>query len=409
MKPKKIALLWAEPSLGLYGNRSFDALFKGFGHNSGNLAFVYAIGHQLVGNITYLPWASRKERLASFDVIVVPCANQLGKQTDLGALGELWASFEKPIVAIGLGAQAKTFEDDIEITDGTLSWARTVAARAPGGASNIWARGPYTARQLERLGIPDAVVGGCPTHFINEAPDLGRRIARAWKAHPVPRGITVAAGHQSWAELRTIEQQLIGLMQDMLHDGQFVTQSAQDMIRISRGEFDEIQPDVLKRIRNHVAPHLSDDEFRSWCRRYARTYYDIPAWMESLRRHDLTIGPRYHGTALALQAERMGVCVTFDSRTEEMCAQTGVPFLRAKDLADKPLTRATLKNLIAFDPEAYDAQRAERAGAYVAFLEANGLEAKDYLKKIAAGPARPAPTPPTGDAPRPSSAGGSAP
>jgi polysaccharide pyruvyl transferase WcaK-like protein len=131
--------------------------------------------------------------------------------------------------------------------------------------------------------------------------------------------------------------------------------------------------------------------------------------MESLRRHDLTIGPRYHGTALALQAERMGVCVTFDSRTEEMCAQTGVPFLRAKDLADKPLTRATLKNLIAFDPEAYDAQRAERAGAYVAFLEANGLEAKDYLKKIAAGPARPAPTPPTGDAPRPSSAGGSAP
>jgi hypothetical protein len=408
MKPKKIALLWAEPSLGLYGNRSFDALFKGFGHNSGNLAFVYAIGHQLVGNITYLPWGSRKERLASFDVIVVPCANQLGKQTDLGTLGELWASFEKPIVAIGLGAQAKTFEDDIEITDGTLSWARTVAARAPGGASNIWARGPYTVRQLERLGIPNAVVGGCPTHFINQAPDLGRRIARAWKAHPVPRGITVAAGHQSWAELRTIEQQLIGLMQDMVHEGQFVTQSAQDMIRISRGEFDEIQPDVLKRIRNHVAPHLSDDEFRSWCRRYARTYYDIPAWMESLRRHDLTIGPRYHGTALALQAERMGVCVTFDSRTEEMCGQTGVPFLRAKDLADKPLTRATLKNLIAFDPEAYDAQRAERAGAYVAFLEANGLEAKDYLKKIAAGPARPAATPPAGDAPQPSPAGGSA-
>ena len=120
-----------------------------------------------------------------------------------------------------------------------------------------------------------------------------------------------------------------------------------------------------------------------WCRRYARAYDDIPAWMESLRRCDLTIGPRYQGTALALQAKRIGVCVAFDSRTEEMCGQTRVPFLRAKDLADKPLTHATLKKLIAFDPDAYDAQRAERARAYVAFLEANGLEAKDGLKRIA--------------------------
>jgi polysaccharide pyruvyl transferase WcaK-like protein len=107
--------------------------------------------------------------------------------------------------------------------------------------------------------------------------------------------------------------------------------------------------------------------------------------MESLRRCDLTIGPRYHGVALALQAERMGATVTIDSRTEEMCVQTGVPFLRAQDLAGRTITRATLKQRIAFDPDAYDAQRAERAGAYVTFLESNGLEAQDILKRIAAG------------------------
>jgi hypothetical protein len=399
MKSKKIALLWAEPSLGLYGNRSFDALYKGFGHNSGNLAFVYAISHQLTGSISYVPWSTPKERLATYDVVVVPCANQLGKHTELGSLGDLWGSYDKPIVAIGLGAQAKSFEDDIEVTPGTLSWAKMLAAKAPGSASNIWTRGPYTTRQLDRLGIPNAVVGGCPTHFIHSATDLGRRIARAWKANPVPRAVTVAAGHQSWAEVRTIEQQLIGLMQDIVHDGQYVTQSAGDMVRISRNEFHDMDPDVLKRVRNHVAPHLSEDEFKSWCRRYARTYYDIPAWMESLRRHDLTIGPRYHGTAIALQAERMGVTVTIDSRTEEMCSQTGVPFLRAKDLADKAITRATLKKLIQFDPTAYDALRAERAGAYIAFLEANGLQPKDYLKKIADGPVRSAPKPAAADAP----------
>jgi len=390
MKQKKIALLWAEPSLGLYGNRTFDALYKGFGHNSGNLAFVYAISNQLNARISYVPWGSKKERLASFDMIVVPCANQLGKHTELGSLGELWASFDKPIVAIGLGAQAKSMDQDIEVSEGTLAWAKTLASKAPTSASNIWTRGPYTTAQLEKLGIPGAVVGGCPTHFINQNADLGRRIGRAWKSQPVPRAVTVAAGHQSWAEVRTIEQQLIGMMQDVIHDGQYVTQSAGDMIKISRGEFDDIEPDVLKRVRAHVAPHLSEDEFKTWCRRYARTYYDIPAWMESLRRHDLTIGPRYHGTAIALQAERMGVCVTIDSRTEEMCSQTGVPFLRASDLADKALTRATVKKMVQFDPVAYDQLRAERAAAYVAFLEANELTPNDYLKKIADGPPKPA-------------------
>jgi polysaccharide pyruvyl transferase WcaK-like protein len=107
--------------------------------------------------------------------------------------------------------------------------------------------------------------------------------------------------------------------------------------------------------------------------------------MQSLRRCDLTIGPRYHGVALALQAERMGATVTIDSRTEEMCVQTGVPFLRAHDLAGKTITRATLKQQIVFDPDDYDAQRAERAGAYVAFLEANGLQPADFLKRIAGG------------------------
>lgn len=87
--------------------------------------------------------------------------------------------------------------------------------------------------------------------------------------------------------------------------------------------------------------------------------------MERRRCCDRTIGPRYHGVALAILAEMMGVTVTADSRTEAMCGQTGVPFTRAGDLARETITRATLKQRIQFDPDAYGAQRAR---AYVAFL-----------------------------------------
>jgi hypothetical protein len=169
------------------------------------------------------------------------------------------------------------FDQDVEVSPGTLDWVRVMASRAPGSAANIWTRGPYTTRQLDKLGIAGTTVGGYPTHFINPAADLGQRIWRAWNAEPLPRAATVAAGHESWLHITTIEHQLIGLMQDVIHEGQYVVQSAEGMIRIARGEFDDIDPAERDAIRSYAAPHLSEDEFRVWWRRYVRAYYDIPA------------------------------------------------------------------------------------------------------------------------------------
>ena len=173
------------------------------------------------------------------------------------------------------------------------------------------------------------------------------------------------------------------MMMDPLCPGQYVVQSMSDMIKISRDEFDTIEPAILDQINQHIIPHYNLVEFKAWCRTYARSFYDVPSWMDSLRRHDLTIGPRYHGAALTMQAERMALSVTIDSRTEEMCVQTGIPYMRVEDLNDVPLTRASLKSMVKFDPIAYDALRSERARNYVTFLESNGVQPVDYLKKIA--------------------------
>lgn len=380
---KRIALLWAEASLGQYAIRPFPDLWRAVGENNGNLAFVHAIRSQIVGDVSVVPWSAPRDTLAAFDVLVVPCANQVGPHIELGSLAQHWREVGRPIVAIGLGAQANSFAEDVRVSEGTFDWLRVIDTQRTTAASNIWTRGPYSSAQLDRLGFPGAVTGNCPTHFINEAADLGQRVWRRWAATPAPRSIAVAAGYQHWERARMVEQQLVALMQDHLYPGVYIAQSAADMVRISLGGFDDIPPAEFEAIRAYVAPHLTPEEFTVWCRRYARSYYDIPAWMEVLSRHDLTIGPRYHGTALAIQSERMGVTVAIDSRTEEMCGQTGVPFLRVADLRDQPLTRSTLKAMIAFDPDAYDSQRAERAQAYLRFLEDNELQPADFLKRIA--------------------------
>ena len=381
----RVALLWQKDNLGLYSNSDFEFLYKGVGHNNGNLAFVYAIASHLADKVRFFPWHATPETLKkSADVIVIPCANQLGAHTDLGVIAKRLKAAELPIVAIGLGAQAKSTTDDIVLKEGTLDWVRTITSQKMSSYPNIYARGQYTFDQLAKLGITDSLVGGCPSFFTDQAPKLGRRIWANWSAKPMPRSISVAGGHQSWAQTRLVEHQLIAMMMDPLCPGQYVVQSMSDMIKISRGEFDTIEAKVLATIHAHTVPHYSDEEFRNWCGVYAKSFYDVPSWMDSLRRYDLTIGCRYHGVALALQAGRMGLTVTIDTRTAEMCENTGVPHIAVETLKE-PLSRGQLKSLIRFDPDAYDRLREERAQRYITFLENNKLKPSPFLFRIAEG------------------------
>lgn len=382
----RIGMLWARESAGLYSNAPFDELFSFVGHNTGNLAFVHAIAQHLPGEVGYYGWTTPPARLrAEVDLLVMPCANQLGRHTDLGALGRTLEAADVPVVAIGLGAQAGSTAKDVELTPGTAAWLQTLARLRPTDAPNISVRGPYTERQISRLGVDDVVVGGCPSLFINPRPDLGQRLQAS--AERMPRSLCVAAAHQSWTKCRSIEQQLVSMVSDSWYPGSYVPQSMADMVKISRDEFDTIAPEVLDQIRRFAAPHLSPEVFQDWCRQYARSFYDVPSWMDHLRRYDLTVGARYHGVALALQAERMGLTITVDSRTEELCQQTGVPYVSAEELTG-PVTRATLHDRVRrFDGTAYDERRAGKAATYVDFLVANGITPAPYLSDIARRPA----------------------
>ncbi|GAA5233036.1 polysaccharide pyruvyl transferase family protein [Verticiella sediminum] len=286
-----------------------------------------------------------------------------------------------PIVAIGLGAQADNYDHDIQLSEGTRRWVEVIAKSTK--TCNIYTRGPYTSDQIEKLGINGSVVtGGCPSYFINPEPKLGQRVAERWSQIEVPRSISVAAGHQAWLHTREIEHQLIALMMDPACPGQYVVQSMEEMVKISRGVFEGISDHNIKALRNHTVPHYSFDEFKSWCNNYARSFYDVPAWMDSLRRYDLTIGTRYHGIALALQAERMGLTITIDSRTRELCENTGVPHIAAGDIKGA-ITRSNLKRMIKFDSAKYDLHRSSAAARYRQFLMANGLQPAGYLSRMA--------------------------
>lgn len=361
--------------------RDAEYLFKQCGGNTGNFAFVYALAHQLGPQVALLPWWATGERIEdTCDLLVIACANQLGRHTDLGMLADNLEGANVPVLAVGLGAQASPNMPDIELTAGTKRWLDVIASRAPSSSPNIAVRGEYTLTQLERLGHKGrGVVVGCPSNFINPSPDLGSRIQQKARLHP--ERVAVPAGLHLWSHLRQLERALAALVVET--DGLYVAQSELDMLRLAFEEFDAIDPPVLEIMRDYTCPDLTLGDFKRWCRRYAVAFLDAGSWMSAMQKYDFVIGPRFHGVMLGIQAGTAGGVIAHDSRTIELCQTTMIPYCLAQDINPDQLT-THYRDILPFDGAKYDENRKARAAAYHSVLSSAGLKSTN-IENLARG------------------------
>jgi hypothetical protein len=367
----RIALI--APSLAVTDafSKNADHLFKLCGGNTGNFAFVFALHQLLSPNVDVVPWDASPETVKErCDIIIFACANQLGPHSDLGWLADRLAQMDRPIIAIGLGAQARDTSHSIELTEGTRRWLDVIAAHAPSSNPNIGVRGVYTLSQLERLGhgAKGAVVG-CPSNFINPSRTLGRSIAKNYSAGNIDR-VAVPAGLHLWPSLQRIEECLADLVETC--SGIYVVQSEIDMIRLARDEGDAVAPDDLEKIRAYVRPKLNTAEFVRWMHRYAVTFIDAASWSDAMRKFDFVVGPRFHGVMMGIQAGVPGAVIAHDSRTLELCDTIGVPARDHRELTDR-FAIQDLRSMFRFDGAAYDQQRAKLAQTLAGMLSNAGI------------------------------------
>lgn len=346
-----------------------EELYERVGHNTGNLAFHYAIRKQLGINSPSIPWGVSQEAIsAAGDVAILPCANQIGSHLDYGGLALKFEKIEKPMVAIGLGAQGGLDGKIPEVPVGSLNWLRTISEHAVSNKPNIAVRGPFTLEVLESYGLADsAVVLGCPTLFINSDPQLGQKIAQRIRD---PKKIAVASGHQRWSHLARIEASLARMV--TATHGSYIGQSPLEMVKLTRGEGDQLDQKDIKDCRNYALPELDVAEFIDWSKKYGNVFFDIPSWMEHYRKFDFVVGARIHGVMLALQAGVPALCIAHDSRTLELCQTMRVPYALSKDVS-AGIARVDLLKHFKFDPDDFDSNRKLLGEKYRLFLQNNGV------------------------------------
>lgn len=359
---------------------STEKLFSLAGENTGNLALSHALA-QTIGNVTEtIGWHSESEMLHDpGSIAIMALSNQLGPHADMGDPSGRFAGLGCRMVGIGLGAQAHHLNHEIDVPTGSLEWVRTIQNHATSASPNLSVRGEFTRRLLEKYGLAEkTTVLGCPTLFLSPNRNLGAIVAERF-AHTRVGRVAVAAGHPKWLTLGTLEHSLARIVDQT--SGVYICQSPFDMVMLGRVEADRLSEAALEECRRHIHPTMSAADFILWTRERALSFFSVPAWMEFLRRFDFVVGTRIHGVILGLQAGIPSLCITHDSRTEELCQTMKIPSVQASDILDG-VTIYRLTSLFRFDPDAFDRNRQHLATAYLEFLESNRLCPSAHLRAL---------------------------
>lgn len=358
---------------------SMKSLYAAVGYNAGNLLFTNAVFRQLEGEKTRISYRFNTEQAnESFDAVVIPAANWINPQMDLGHLATAIEGLKIPVIVIGIGAQGVDYGADITLTDGTQRFLKAVFDRS----ASVSVRGEFTQKVLETMGYRNTRVTGCPSLYC----DFRDFDAPAREKFKLQRCLIHATrfytGDGVFANGDGPNQRLFrfafrrGL--DYLYQSEFEEMAL--LFGLETLETMARRPlEILKKIYRVE----KQEKLAQYIRTHGRSYLDVDRWADDVARYCFVYGTRLHGTIMALNSGVPATLLWHDTRTREIAEFAAIPSLDAKraDISAKGLRRA----YEAADLDRYYRRRAENSAAYVAFLKENKIA--PALKNIRPAPA----------------------
>ncbi|MBQ8555993.1 MAG: polysaccharide pyruvyl transferase family protein, partial [Clostridia bacterium] len=191
----------------------------------------------------------------------------------------------------------------------TVRLLRSMSERAVLGV-----RGEYTASVLERLGVINLRIIGCPSMYYGMKGDF--RLDR-----PV-----FHAGMRPVANFRTFYGRLDPAECEFLtwaaNKGLPFVEQTQQLLELSHCQNNQAQFDYLS----------------AWLREKMQVFFHVEDWCEWIRRYDFSIGSRFHGNVIAVMNGVPALTLVCDPRMDEMTRLFRLPTLRMDEFSmDKPI------------------------------------------------------------------------
>jgi polysaccharide pyruvyl transferase WcaK-like protein len=306
-----------------------DVLFERTGRNTGNLLIGYSLRSQLDTQLVSIsPEHRPKDR--NYDFIAIAAANFLFSGFDFGPFADLVEEIDLPCIMVGLGAQAPSAGGFPEISPGTKRFVQAVAARC----HSIGVRGAFTAEVLNRIGIKNVELTGCPSFYLHSPRELSAAFAQR-KANNAKLSLNASRNVMSHSanpdKMKDVERRMYQLTRSS--DAQFVLQSELEEMHILSSADEAEQKKLAARIGESLGwSDISAEEVRDCVRSKFKIYFDIDEWRASIAKCSFSTGSRFHGNLIALLSGVPAHVICHDTRTKELCEFGGVPHSLLQDI-----------------------------------------------------------------------------
>jgi hypothetical protein len=302
------------------------------GNNTGNLLFTnavsiqvknyYSVGFSLGDKIDYVN--------SDFNSLIIPAANWVNISNDWGFLANALEKIKIPISCVGLGAQNSIFEID-KIPSGTIHFLNILKQKT----ALIGVRGFKTKAILEKLGISNVEVVGCPSILANFSPITNLVFSFD---HNNPRlSISFTRYTTKDPDPNGYQRQIAQLAAQF--SSSIVLQSEEAEIRYLESPDAEIAAWLCSyyNIDESELPRLVSK---------LQFFNSQESWVQFHRDNtDFTISSRIHGCVASLLAGKPALLLAHDQRTSELAETMGIP-QRPIECVHTIQTKEDLFNLI---------------------------------------------------------------
>lgn len=159
-----------------------DGLMYYSGYNLGNYAFRHGLSKLIdVNGHKRINWRGcRKflEKNGNPNELLLSCANWIGtsehEEKANGTRYELIKQMDCPTIPVAIGAQSHGSVSEFTLGKNTQNLVSLLGERS----QKISVRDEFTQDVLEKYGVTNTIITGCPSNFINSSSDLGSKVIR---------------------------------------------------------------------------------------------------------------------------------------------------------------------------------------------------------------------------------------
>lgn len=282
------------------------------GENTGNLVFVNAVKEQMI--ISEEVWINPDMNIDEKALYIMPCSSFIHEaNTWLEPLADIIENQNIKILPIGLGVQADfhTTSDQLvkKLSKRQIAFFKIIAERI----ESIGVRGEFSAECLNRMGVKNSHVIGCPSVFRYQNSQFIKPMLPS--REKILFTVTPSRGMASSKVLK------LGMSEKA------------DWILQSAGELEEFfsNNQVIRWLQNiRRFPSMNLNNIIEYQNKKGKIFWSYDEWENNIieNNYSFAFGTRFHGNMMAFRNGIPTVWIGHDMRTKELTEWLHLPYIQ---------------------------------------------------------------------------------